>query len=124
MDPRLHQPDRPAVAQQDLAQRDRPPAHLGLPWRARHGQVDLGEDEVDDAVDDLVLVGEVVVERHRLDAEVLAEPAHAQAIEPALVGQPEGGLEDAVAGERLAALGPGSWPRRRLRSDLDLEIGG
>ena len=64
--------------EQGVADRDRPLAHRGLPVGPGDRQVDLAEDEVDDAVEDLVLVGEVVVEGHRLDAELLAELAHAE----------------------------------------------
>ena len=78
MTPRLHEADRPAVTQQRVAKRDGPPAHRRPPVGRGRGQLHLGEDEVDDAVDDLVLVGEVVVEGHRFDAELLAQLAHAE----------------------------------------------
>ena len=68
-------------------------------------QVDLAEDEIHDAVQDPLLVGEVVVERHRLDAERLTELAHAERLEPALIGELQGGLEHALPGQREAALG-------------------
>ena len=58
-----------------------------------------------------LLVGEVVVERHRLDAELLAELAHAQGLEPALIGELQGGLEDPLAGQGFAALRSASWSR-------------
>ena len=56
-------------------------------------QVDLAEDEVDHPVHEIVLVGEVVVEGHRLDPELLAELAHRECLEPALVGALDGGLQ-------------------------------
>ena len=37
------------------------------------GQVDLAEDDVNDAIKDLILVGHVVVNRHRLDLECVRE---------------------------------------------------
>jgi len=40
-------------------------------------QLDLARDQLDDAVQEVVLVRDVVVERHRLDPELLAEPPHA-----------------------------------------------
>jgi len=46
--------------------------------RSAGRQVDLAEDEVDAAIQDLVLAGEVVVQRHRLDPELLTELPHAQ----------------------------------------------
>ncbi len=60
------------------------------------GTVDLAEDEVDDAVADVLLVGHVVVERHRLDSEVIAEAAHRQRLEPTFVGQADRGAQDAL----------------------------
>ena len=92
--PRLHQADRPAVAGQDVVDRDRAPTHRAPPIVAGDRHLDLGPDEVDDAVEELVLVGEVVVDRHRLDAELLAELAHAEGLEAALIGDSEGGLQD------------------------------
>jgi hypothetical protein len=53
----------------------------------RRGQRDLAEHEVDHAVEDLVLAGDVVVERHRLDVQAVREPAHGQRGDAALVGQ-------------------------------------
>ena len=44
----------------------------------------------------------MVVERHRLDAELLAELAHAERLEAALIGEPEGGLQDELARQRDA----------------------
>ena len=78
-----------------------------LPVGADRRQLDLAEDEVDDAVQDPLLVGEVVVERHRLDAERLTELAHAERLEPALIGELQRGLEHPLPGqrERGAALG-------------------
>ena len=78
---------------------------IAVPSRPRGRQVDLAEDEIDDAVDELVLVGEVVVERHRLDPELLAELAHAEGLEPALIGEPEGGLEHPLPAQAVRAVG-------------------
>ena len=43
---------------------------------------DLGEGELDEAVEDRVLVRQVVVDRHRLDAEVVGQPAHREGVDP------------------------------------------
>ena len=102
--PRLHQADRPSMAEQGIADRDGPLAHGGLPVRAGYRHIDLAEDEVDDAVEDSLLVGEVVVERHRLDAERLAELAHAERLEPAL---------DRRVSSRHRGPAPGSVGSRR-----------
>ena len=80
----------------------------------RRRQLDLAEDEVDDAVDEVVLVGEVVVEGHRLDAELLAELAHAERLEPALIGELRA---------RPAAPAPGSAGARRAGSVVRVVIG-
>ena len=62
---------------------------------------------VDHAVEELVLVGDVVVERHRLDPERFAELAHAERRDPALVGERDGDAEHPLAGQRDAGLGGG-----------------
>ena len=53
--------------------------------------LDLARDEVDHSDEDLVLVRDVVVERHRLDAEVLGEPAHAERVDALAVGEVDRG---------------------------------
>jgi len=67
-------------------------------------QFDLSR-KIDDAAQDIVLVRDVVVERHCLETEHLAELAHGQGIDPALVGELERGPEDPVAAEGEARLG-------------------
>ena len=49
--------------------------------------VDLAEDEVDHAIDDRFLVGDVVVDRHRLDVELGCELADGEALDADLVGE-------------------------------------
>ena len=74
--------------------------------------VDLADDDVDDAVEQVVLVADVAVEGHRLDAELLAELAHAQGLDPAPVGEVDRGPEHAllVSGARRSVVGGGrSW---------------
>ena len=69
-------------------------------------QVDLAEDEIDDAVEDLVLVGDVVVERHRLDAELAAASERiVSAPTPAGVGDRDGSAQHPFAAERNAFRG-------------------
>ena len=69
------------------------------------GHLDVAQDQVDDAVEDVVLVGHVVVQRHRLDPELLAEPAHGQRLDPALVGQGDGGAQHPLPAQRGSPLG-------------------
>ena len=63
------------------------------------GAVDLADHDVDDAVQNVVLVLDVVVERHRLDAERLGELAHAERVDPAAIGQVDRGAQDAFPGQ-------------------------
>jgi hypothetical protein len=53
------------MARQDFTGRDGPVAHGRLPVDARGGQVDLAEEEVDHAVQEVGLVGHVVSKRRR-----------------------------------------------------------
>src|SRR5207237_10224562 len=59
-------------------------------------EVDLAEDDVDHAVQELLLVPHVVVERHRLDPHLLSQVAHAQRLDALAVGQGNGGPEDSL----------------------------
>ncbi len=69
------------------------------------GHLDLGEHQLGDPVHDVVLVLDVVVERHRLDAELLAELAHGERLDPACVGEGERGAQHPLSGQR----DPGLW---------------
>lgn len=71
--PRFRQPDRPAVARENLARRDRPLAHSPLPVGPAWGKGDLTENDVDHPIRHGVLVGHVLVEGHRHDSELLSE---------------------------------------------------
>ena len=84
---------------------DRARSDRRVPVSGRRRRLALVQDEVEDAVEDVVLVGDVVVERHRLEAERLAELAHRQRLDPALVGELERRLQDPVAAEGEARLG-------------------
>ena len=61
---------------------------------------------IGDPGQDLVLVGDVLVQRHRLDAEALAETAHRERTQAVAVGKLDGGIEDPVAIERHAGWLP------------------
>jgi hypothetical protein len=63
-------------------------------------QIDLGEHEVNDSGEQVVLVLDVVVERHGLDVEGLSERAHGQSVEAGAVRHVEGGLKDPLPAER------------------------
>ena len=68
---------------------------------------DAGDHGVAHAVEQVVLVPDVAVQRHRVDAERLAQPTHAQPVEAVAVGRVDRGPHDAVAGQR-ALRGAGS----------------
>ena len=68
--------------------------------RGRRG-LEAAEDAVQERVDELLLGGEVVVERHRHGAEAGGDRAHAERVE-ALLGDGLGGVEDHLGRERAA----------------------
>ena len=56
-------------------------------------------------VEQVVLVPDVAIERHRIDAELLAELAHAQRLDAASIGEIDGGLEHSLLAQWRAGLG-------------------
>ncbi|GAA1981214.1 hypothetical protein GCM10009838_48010 [Catenulispora subtropica] len=70
-----------------------------------HGRVDLAHDHVDDAVEHVLLVGDVVIEGHRLHAELVGETAHGHGVDALAVGEGGGGAQDPVPGQWCAGLG-------------------
>ena len=52
---RLDQADRPAVPREDLTGRDRPLPHRRLPVGRAHRHLDLGDDEIDESVEEIFL---------------------------------------------------------------------
>ena len=78
--PRAHELRTPPVAEHHLARRQtsgaqrRPPPGDGLV--SRDGLRDLGHQAFGEAVEQPLLARDVVVERHRLDAQVGGDPAH------------------------------------------------
>ena len=79
-------------------------------------EVQPGEEPVGERVPQRRLAVEVPVERHRRDAELAREPAHAHRVDALAVGQGQGTIEDRVAAEaRLPAAGS----ERGLRHDHD-----
>jgi hypothetical protein len=90
------------VAQQDRAARDRAGAQFGSPVGPDHREVHLGEDDVEHGVEEPLLARDVVVQRHRLDAEATGEGAHRQGGQALRVGKGNRLRDDAVAAERTA----------------------
>lgn len=68
---RLQHAQRPAMAQQHLAHRAHAAPHGLLPVERGVRHLDLAEHEIHHAVENRLLVGEVVIERHRLHAQLL-----------------------------------------------------
>jgi hypothetical protein len=60
---------------------------------------DLGQDLLEEAVEDRVFVRDVLVEGHRFDAERLPEAPHRDGLETVAVGKPDGGSKDPGAAE-------------------------
>src|SRR6266508_6039150 len=92
--PRLHEADRPRMAPQSLPNREAARAQLRLPCTTHERGVDLAEDDVDHAVEEILLVREVPVEGHRRSVKVLSEVAHAARLEATRVRESDGGLDD------------------------------
>lgn len=82
-----------------------PPSHGLLPTGLDVGEFDHAEDVLDDLVEDLVLVGHVLVQRHRLHAESGTEAAHGQGVQTVSIGKIDRGADDAVLGQGLAGGG-------------------
>jgi hypothetical protein len=68
---------------------------LDLSFRERH----LLPHELDDPVEQAVLALGVVVDRHRIDAQLRAEPAHRERVEALAIDEAERGLQDPSAVE-------------------------
>src|SRR3954470_20764719 len=83
---------------------------LGPPVAARNRKRDLAEDDVDESGEDLVLAGDVVVDRHRLHAELRGQGADRERPEPAGVGHGQRALEHALPAQPGSPpAGPGNW---------------
>ena len=106
---------------QGRANRDGPLAHGRLPPAVAGRQADLAEHDVDHPVQEVALAGHVVVQRHRLDPEDLAELAHAEGADAAFVGEGDRGLEHLVAAQRRPP-GRGVPGCRHPRSCLEVDI--
>ena len=86
--PILQQARRPRVPAHHLARPKGLAAHRGSPVRLRIDDRDLAQDDIAQPVEQVVLVADVAVQRHGIDAERLAQAPHAQPLEAALVGEP------------------------------------
>src|SRR5437868_4815116 len=64
--------------------------------------VELAHHCFADPVEHVFLVAHVVVERHRLDADLASDPAHRDGLEAVGIHDAERGGDDALAGQTLA----------------------
>jgi hypothetical protein len=107
--PGLQDRRRPRVAEQHRPGREDLPADRRLPGgpgrvvgqglQPADGVLDLRGDDVDHAVQQVFLVGDVVIERHRLDPELPGQAAHGERPEAVAVGQGDRRLEHPGARE-------------------------
>jgi hypothetical protein len=106
------------VTQQHLVGRGRAPAHGHLPVASDGGKLDLARDEINDAIQDVVLVRGMLVQGHRLDPELFAEPAHRERLEAAFVGKSDRGLQHSFPAQRGAPFRPRLGFLRHRQSPL------
>jgi hypothetical protein len=69
--------------------------------------IDLAHDDVHHPVDEVILVGHVLVERHRHHAQRLRQPAHSERLQARFVGERDGGAQGSVPID--AAPAPAGW---------------
>ena len=79
------------------------------------GRLDLRVHDVGHAVEDVVLVAHVPVQRHRLDAEALADRVHRHRLKAALVGHLEGRLQHEIPAQPRPPPAPPPGLRRRVQ---------
>src|ERR1700712_4546472 len=71
---------------------------------------DLVEDEINDAVENVVLAGDVVVQRHGFGAQFIGDVPNAEEFNPPLIGDDQGGGQYTLSAQRSplhAAVGLG-----------------
>ena len=89
------------------------------PVRAASPDRGFPHDEVGHAIEQVVLAAYVRVQRHGLHAELLAEPTHADRVDPFSVCERDSRAKDALP--RQGRTCP-SWSLRSLNRDLHLAI--
>jgi hypothetical protein len=67
------------------------------------GKLEPCHDVLTDPIEQVFLVLDVVVERHRFDADLASHPPHRDGVEAFLVHDPESGFHHAIAREWLSA---------------------
>jgi hypothetical protein len=64
--------------------------------------VELVDDGLDDAVEEVLTAGHIAVQGHRLDAEIGSDPTHGEVAQPVRVDVSDGGGEHACPRQRPA----------------------
>jgi hypothetical protein len=90
---------------QDTAPFVRGAAGILTPVPGRSLEAELTHHVLGDRVEEVLLVLHVVVQRHRLDAELAPDTSHRHRLEALTVHDGEGGLHDPVPREPLARSG-------------------
>ena len=103
IDPSHDQRRRPRMRKEHRPHRVCAAAHLVLPDAASARQVDAPHDGIDHRVQQIVLVADMVVKRHRLHPQLPSQSAHAQAFHAACIGQRKCHLGDPGAGQAGSA---------------------
>src|SRR5947208_1870118 len=67
---------------------------------------ELGGRRVGHQLEELLLVGDVVIERHGSDAQLGREPAHRDGVDALLVGDPQRRLDDELRAQAAARARP------------------
>jgi hypothetical protein len=69
------------------------------------GDDELGDDTLDDSVEQGILVSGVPVDRHRVAIEGFTEPTHRQGLNTVFVDDLQGGGQDLLTGQRATSPG-------------------
>ncbi len=101
--PRLDGSARPRVAQQCSSGREDPLSCCASPVGASDRGIDLADDEVHHPADEVVLVGHVLVERHRHHVERLRQAAHGEGVQARLAGECDRGASVRIPVSFIAA---------------------
>src|SRR5450631_4341403 len=109
--PRLHPADRPGVSAQDVSRGAGAISHRRLPLAAPRRQLDLPEHHIDHAVEDLVLVRDVVVQRHGFDLQAVRQPAHGERADAIRISEGDAFEDDPFPAQ--GGPGPRSCPISR-----------
>src|SRR5207248_8248657 len=107
----LYDAGRPWVAEHHLPRGERHLAQRLLPVVAPGTQRYLADHGIGHAVQEVVLVAHVRVEGHRLDTQLLREPAHADRLDAVPIGELDGSGHHPRSGQLRATFG--AWLAQR-----------